>query len=472
MIFRRLYYDRLAQASYLIACEATRRAIVIDPLRDPTACLEAAAFEDVRIELVTETHVHADFLSGAETLAKQVHAELHLSGEGRADETSARIRRTGAHALRDGDVLSIGRVRLEVRHTPGHTPEHLIFLVTDEATSEVPVGIVSGDFLFAGDVGRPDLLERAVGITGSMQSSAVDLYRSLQSLRELPDYLQVWPGHGAGSACGKSLGAVPQSTLGYERRANWAFQIHDEQEFVRTALADQPEPPAYFARMKHLNSLGVPPMPSVPHTDDLALGDRVRHGALLVDTRPSDEFLARHLEGSISLPLGRSFLTWAGSVLDPSRELVLLMPAEDLSEAHTVARDLALIGYDRVVGALPAIELEAFAPRRVTSIPSSPVGALTSPNGNATVIDVRSATEWNEGHVPGAVHMPLAQLTAQLSALRGREPLVTYCQSGSRSVTAASVLRAAGISDVSNAEGGFDAWSRADASAVEAGQDR
>ena len=229
MIFRRLYHDRLAQASYLIACEATRKAIVIDPLRDPTPYLEAAEFEDVHIEFVTETHVHADFLSGAEALARQADAELRLSGEGDADETSARLNRTGAQPLLDGDLLSVGRVRLEVRHTPGHTPEHLIFIVTDEATGELPVGIVTGDFLFAGDVGRPDLLERAVGVAGSMERSAVDLYRSLQSLRTLPEYLQVWPGHGAGSACGKSLGAVPQSTLGYELRANWAFQIHYEQ---------------------------------------------------------------------------------------------------------------------------------------------------------------------------------------------------------------------------------------------------
>src|SRR5215210_96722 len=249
MIFRRLYHDRLAQASYMIACEATRKAIVIDPLREAERYLDAAEFEDVRIELVTETHVHADFLSGAEALARATGGELLLSAEGGDEGASERVRRTGARSLRHGDRLSLGRVRVDVRHTPGHTPEHLVFVVTDEATSDLPVGFVTGDFLFAGDVGRPDLLERAVGIKGSMQRAAADLYRSLNALRDLPDYLQVWPGHGAGSACGKSLGAVPQSTLGYELRTNWAFQIADEQEFVGTVLADQPEPPAYFARM-------------------------------------------------------------------------------------------------------------------------------------------------------------------------------------------------------------------------------
>ncbi|HKP15399.1 MAG TPA: MBL fold metallo-hydrolase [Gemmatimonadaceae bacterium] len=469
MILRRLYHERLAQASYLIGCETTRRAIVVDPLRDPARYLEAASFDDLRIELVAETHVHADFLSGAEALAGVSGAELLLSSEGGDEETTARVRRTGARGLRDGDSLSLGCVRLDVRHTPGHTPEHLVFVVTDEATSELAVGFLSGDFLFAGDVGRPDLLERAVGIEGSMRRSAAELFRSLQTLRGLPEYLQVWPGHGAGSACGKSLGAVPQTTLGYELRTNWAFQIVDEQEFVRTVLADQPEPPAYFARMKQMNAHGVPAMPDPPRAADLR--DRVREGALVVDLRPSAEFLEQHLEGSISLPLGRSFLTYAGSVLDPERDLVLLLPADALHEADSVALDLALIGYDRTLGALPAVGLESFAPRRTASIQSTEASELSARAAGVTVVDVRSAAEWNEGHVPGAVHVPLAHLTSQLPDLRSRQPIVTYCRSGSRSVTAASVLRAAGIADVSNAEGGFEAWLR-DEPADVAGQRR
>lgn len=472
MIFRRLHHDRLAQASYLIACEATRQAIVIDALRDPGIYTEAAAREDVRVAFVAETHVHADFLSGAEALARHIGAELLLSAEGGDDQASARIRRTGARALRNGDAISVGRVRLEVRHTAGHTPEHLIFLVTDEATGDEPVGIVSGDFLFAGDVGRPDLLERAVGITGSMQRSAVDLYRSLQSLRDLPDYLQVWPGHGAGSACGKSLGAIPQSTLGYERRTNWAFRCHDEGEFVQAVLADQPEPPAYFARMKQLNAAGAPPMPERSGADESVLVDRVRHGALTADLRPAEEFLAAHLDGAISLPLGRSFLTWAGSVLDPSRELILLLPAEELHDTETVVRDLALIGYDRVLGVLPAIELDPFSPRRVVSISSTAMSELSARAGEATVVDVRSSSEWSEGHIPGSLNVPLAELTSRLHELRARQPIVTYCQTGARSTVAASVLRASGIAEVSNADGGFEAWSRLGALTSAAEYDR
>ena len=471
MIFRRLYHDRLAQASYLIGCEATRKAIVIDPLRDPARYLEAAALEDVRIELVTETHLHADFLSGAEALARATGAQLLLSAEGGDEGTTSRLQRTGARPLRNGDTLSVGRVRLEVVHTPGHTPEHLVFIVTDEAAGDLPLGIVSGDFLFVGDVGRPDLLERAVGVTGSMQSAAAELYRSLQSLRELPDYLQLWPGHGAGSACGKLLGALPQSTLGYERRTNWALQVHDERQFVRAVLADQPEPPGYFARMKRLNALGVPPMPTIRSEDETTLRDRVRHGALVVDARPSSEFLARHLQGSICLPLGRSFLTWAGSVLDPAHELVLFLASDEMHQWRVVARDLAMIGYDRVIGALPATALESFAPRRVASIPFIGVSELAVRADGPTVIDVRTETEWNEGHIPGSVHVPLAYLDGRIDELRERQPIVTYCQSGARSATAASVLRAAGVDDVSSLDGGFDAWQQRETAAV-AGQGR
>ena len=461
MIFRRLYHDRLAQASYLIACEETRKAIVIDPLRDPAGYLEAADLEDVRIELVAETHVHADFLSGAEALARATGASFLLSAEGGDGSSSDRIRRSAARPLRHDDSISLGRVRLTVRHTPGHTPEHLTFVVTDETISDLAVGLVTGDFLFAGDVGRPDLLERAVGVAGSMQRSAAELFGSLQSLRELPEYLQVWPGHGAGSACGKSLGAVPQTTLGYELRTNWAFQVHDEGEFTRLVLEDQPEPPAYFARMKRLNAGEVPPMAPRPRVDADALRARVRDGVRIVDTRPPEEFLAAHLEGAIGISLGRSFLTWAGSLLDPEHDVVLLLAPDAVHEADAVMRDLALIGYDRVLGALPASDLASFTPRPVAAIPSIAPADAANRAERATVIDVRSAAEWHEGHLPGAVHVPLAQLASRVAELRGRQPIVTYCQSGARSAAAASLLRASGVRDVANVDGGFDAWLRA-----------
>ena len=467
MIFRRLYHDRLAQASYLLACETTRQAIVIDPLRDPEPYLEAAALDDVRIAFVSETHLHADFLSGAEALAARTGATLLLSAEGDDTGIEARLRRTGATALRTGDAIAVGRVRLDARHTPGHTPEHLVFIVTDEATSLLPVGMLSGDFLFAGDVGRPDLLERAVGVKDSMHRSAGALFHSLQTLRALPDYLQVWPGHGAGSACGKSLGAVPQTTLGYELRTNWAFQVADEADFVREVLADQPDPPAYFALMKALNALGVPAMPPGARADEATLRAAVRDGALVVDTRTPSEFLAEHLEEAINIPLGRSFLTWAGSVLDPAREIVLLVSPAERHLATEAIHDLALIGFDRVLGAMAATDLSALAPRDLASIPVMPAAEIDAAS-NATIIDVRSETEWNEGHIPGARHFPLTQLAARAEELRALQPIVVHCQGGARSSIAVSVLRAFGIHDVTNADGGYAAWERTHGSAVNA----
>jgi hydroxyacylglutathione hydrolase len=460
MIFRRLYHERLAQASYLIACEATRQAVVVDPLRDPEIYRRAAARDDVRIAYVAETHLHADFLSGAEALAAATGATLLLSAAARDDATAERIRRTRARPLHDGEAIQIGRVRLQARHTPGHTPEHIVFLVTDDATGELPVGFLSGDFLFAGDVGRPDLLERAVGVKGSMHRAAAELFRSLQAIRSLPEYLQVWPGHGAGSACGKSLGAVPQTTLGYELRTNWAFQLHDEAEFVRQVLADQPEPPAYFALMKRLNASGVPPMPGAPKHDVAALRRAIARGARVVDARTPAAFLDRHLSGAILVPLGRSFVTWAGSVLDPMEESVLVLSPDDLPMAHDAIHDLALIGFDRVLGPISAAELFADPPRalaRLRTIPAAEIGE----DRRATVLDVRAESEWSEGHVPGALNIPLARLPERIHELRDAGPIVVHCQGGARSAIAASLLQAGGIADVVNADGGYDAWARA-----------
>jgi hydroxyacylglutathione hydrolase len=460
MIFRRIYHDRLAQASYLIACESTRQAIVVDPLRDPAPYLEAASLEDVRITAVTETHLHADFLSGAEELARVSGAQLALSVEGSDPETSDRVRRTGAVALRDGSVITAGRVRLDVKHTPGHTPEHLSFLVTDEATGELPVGLVTGDFVFVGDVGRPDLLERAVGVQGSMRRSAAELFRSVRGLDAYPDYLQIWPGHGAGSSCGRSLGAVPQSTLGYEKRTNWAFQIAGEQKFVDEVLREQPDPPAYFARMKQLNARGIPPMPRFASLPTSELRRAAREGAIVVDTRPSADFLAAHSAGSINIPLGRSFLHWIGSLLQADDALVLIVTEETDHLDHAIARELALIGFDNVLGVLSSAHLDSLIAQEVARIPVTSAADFVPAAAAVSVLDVRNDAEWNAGHIPGAIHIPLTQLVARVDELRGVGPLVVHCQGGARSSIAASVLRANGIDDVTNLDGGYPAWVR------------
>jgi hydroxyacylglutathione hydrolase len=459
MLFRRLYHDQLAQASYLLACQGTREAIVVDPLRDPAPYLEAARMEGVRITHVTETHVHADFLSGAAALAQAAGAQLLLSGEGASAAGYQRDAHPSARWLRDGDRLRIGKVRLDVMHVPGHTPEHLAFLVTDEATSDAPAGLLSGDFVFVGDVGRPDLLERAVGIRGTMESSARDLYASLQRVRTLPEFIQLWPGHGAGSACGKALGAVPQSTLGYELRASWAFQVGDVDEFVAHVLAGQPEPPAYFACMKRLNAAGAPPIATPGTLGASGLADAIRAGAQVVDVRPPASFAAGHLAGALNVPLGKSFLGWAGSVLPLERDLVLVASAAEHAAAARAARDLSLIGVDRVLGVLAAEKLTRQMRVTLRTVEAPTLGARAP--RDATVLDVRNRSEWLEGHVPGARHIPLAELTTRLEELRDSGPVLVHCQGGSRSAVAASVLLANGFSDVSNLAGGFAAWERA-----------
>lgn len=462
MLLRRLYHDRLAQAGYLIACQGSKEALVVDPLRDPAPYLEAARQEGVTITAVTETHIHADFLSGAASLAAAAGARLLLSGEGSGAAGYDCSAFRSAHRLRDGDRLQFGKVRLDVMHVPGHTPEHLAFLVTDTAADSAPMGMLSGDFLFVGDVGRPDLLERAAGLQGTMAESARQLYASLQRLASLPDYLQIWPGHGAGSACGKALGAVPQSTLGYERRTNWALGVASEEEFVARVLAGQPEPPAYFARMKQLNAAGVSEAPSPQFAREERLREAIAGGALVVDVRAATEFAAGHLGGSINVPLGNSFLGWAGSVVPPDRDVVLVASPALRASVERAMRELGLIGLDRTLGVLAPERLAPAEAGALETLPSIPASALAQESRRgATVLDVRNRSEWEEGHVPGARLVPLPELSARLEELRGAGPIAVHCQGGSRSAVAASVLRAAGFVDVTNVEGGFAAWLRA-----------
>src|SRR5687767_7896979 len=318
MLLRRFYDPKLAQASYLIACGRSGEAIVIDPNRDAEQYMHAANGEGVRIAFVTETHIHADFVSGSRELAARTSARLYLSREGGAEWSYDFAKADGAALVGDGDTIDVGNIRLSVMHTPGHTPEHVTFLVTDRAVADDPMGAVTGDFVFVGDVGRPDLLERAAKVEGTMRASARALFASLKRFSALPDWLQIWPGHGSGSACGKGISAVPHSSLGYERRFNWAFAIADEDEFVRQVLEGQPEPPAYFAEMKRVNKrgprvLGVIARP--PRLDPARVVELMSSGGTLVDTRKADAYASRHIPRTLNIPLNKSFSTWAGSIL-------------------------------------------------------------------------------------------------------------------------------------------------------------
>ena len=466
MFFQRFYDTGLAQASYLIGCQRTGEAVVVDPNRDVHQYLDAAAKEGLRVTHVTETHIHADFVSGARELARRANATLLLSAEGGRDWQYAYAAGDGARLLRDGDRFAVGNIELRVMHTPGHTPEHISFVVTDTPAAGTPWGVLTGDFVFVGDVGRPDLLEKAAGIAGTMEAGARTLFRSLARFRALPDHVQLWPGHGAGSACGKALGAVPSSTVGYEKRANWALAIDDEDAFVRAVLEGQPEPPRYFAQMKRINRdgpsiLGGFPVP--PHHGLASLDKLVRAGATIVDTRPAAAFANGHVPGTVSIPLGPSFVTWAGWLLPYDRDLYLIVDDGDPA-ATVVVRELAMIGLDRIAGAFrPGVVEEWANTSTLETVPQATPQEVSSMLvlGKANVVDVRSAAEWEQGHLPGVPNIPLGHLVERLGELPTDKPVVVQCQAGARSAIAASLLQARGVHRVINLAGGFAAWQQA-----------
>lgn len=472
MFLKRFYNEQLAQASYMIGCHAARAAIVVDPNRDTQQYLEAAQDEDVRITHVTETHIHADFVSGSLQLSRESPARLLLSGEGEGgDSWSYAFTNAdggGTELLHEGSSIEVGAVRIDVLHTPGHTPEHLTFLVTDTAAADQPMGAITGDFIFVGDVGRPDLLERAARAAGTMESSARDLFRSLQRFADLPAHLQIWPGHGAGSACGKSLGAMPQSTLGYEKLFNWAFSVHDEDAFVKLVLEGQPDPPTYFATMKRVNRDGPAILTSPPHPgslNDSLLPKMLAEGALVVDVRAAADFMAGHIPGTLSIPLNRSFASWAGWILPYDRDLYLIVSGtghDARTEADRATSDLALIGLDRVNGYFTNTAIEGWQANGGTLESVDQIDPLALRDGigrgEVELIDVRSPSEWAAGHIAGARNIPLGLLNEQLDDIPRSRAVALQCASGARSAMASSILMAHGMRNVINVRGGIAEW--------------
>jgi len=441
--FQRFFEPKLASASYLVGCQKSGEAIVIDANRDIDQYVDAAAAVGLTIAYTTETHIHADFVSGTRSLAARTGAQVLLP-------------------LADGDRIMLGNVRLDVMHTPGHTPEHVIFIVTDAGASR-PWGVLTGDFVFVGDVGRPDLLERAVKVQGTAESSARDLFASLQRFRELPADLQIWPGHGAGSACGKALGAMPSTTLGYELATNWALQVSDEATFVREVLKGQPEPPRYFAIMKRVNRVGADRESTVarpPRMPDAALGPLLDAKATIVDLRRADAFAAAHVPGTINIPLTRSFPTWAGSVLPYDADIYLI--GDDERATIEATHDLSLIGLDRVAGRFTRQVIDRWRDAGGAIGTVAQIDARTLADelrtGAVAVLDVRDESEWDEGHLAEAIHLPLATLASRLGDIPRGRPIVVHCQAGSRSAIAASILTASGMPYVRNLTGGIAAW--------------
>jgi hydroxyacylglutathione hydrolase len=444
----------------VIACDETRHAIVVDPNRDIEPYLAVAKAEKLRITHVTETHIHADYVSGARALAEATGAQLLLSGEGGKDWQYRFAADAGARLLRDGDVVDVGTVKVEVLHTPGHTPEHISFLITDTAATRTAMGMVSGDFIFVGDVGRPDLLEKAAGIGNTMDALARQLYQSVQKAKELPTYLQIWPGHGAGSACGKALGDIPSSTLGYERLVNWAFQAPTEQAFVDEVLAGQPEPPKYFARMKTVNRDGPTPRvdpASVRRLPPAEILQAMKDGAVVVDVRATAEFASGHIPGTINIPTGTSFPNWLGSLVDPKKPLVFLI-GRDESRLAKALRGAALVGMDNAVGWGGPDVIQHWTDAGRQLITTGQLGPKDAQASGRLIVDVRGQAESDEAAIPGAKHAFLGDIVSQMKDVPKDQPLVLHCGSGSRSAIGASVLQAAGWTNVANLKGGIDAW--------------
>jgi hydroxyacylglutathione hydrolase len=462
MLFKRFYDDNLAQASYLVACEQTHEGIVVDPNIDIGQYTRAASAERIRITHVTETHIHADFVSGARALADATGAKLHLSSEGGKEWGYTSDALAHANPLRDGSEISFGTVRLHVAHTPGHTPEHLAFFVSDLDRGQEPVGALTGDFIFVGDVGRPDLLERAAGARGSMERSAAELHRSIRQFLTQPDHLQIWPGHGAGSVCGKSLGSMPQSTLGYEKLFNWALSETSEREFVRRVLEDQPVPPRYFAAMKKINRVGAAPADQfAPRELELAgLDAALENGAAIVDTRSEVSFASGHVPGTLNIPRNKSFLNWLGALVSEDAELYLITGADGEGALELLFSDLSKIGFSSPRGYFRSNVVDEWKSRHgeLEKVRQLDAAQVKKAGGNLQIVDVRGPDEWRRGHLPGAIHIPLASLPDRLSELDASSPIVFQCKGGGRSAIATSFLQSHGIANATNMIGGYESW--------------
>lgn len=459
MFFELVYDKSLAQASYVIGCQAGGIAAVIDPKRDVDTYLKIAEENNLKITHVLETHIHADFLCGSRELAAITGATLYLSDEGDKDWKYE----FPHNKLKHGDIIELGNVTFEALFTPGHTPEHLSFLLTDHPATDKPSMLFTGDFVFVGDVGRPDLLEQAAGIKNTQEKGAHQLFDSLQDFNKMQEFIQVWPGHGAGSACGKALGAVPMTTVGYEKIRNWALQLlHDKSAFTKELLSDQPEPPKYFAMMKKLNKVERNLLTEVPEIVQLdktsyhkAKIDKLR----IIDTRPWKVYSDGFLKGTFNIPHNNSFSTWMGWFMDYEEDFVLI--AED-SETEELTRKLMRIGLDNIKGYITPAQLLEFEKGNLSSYQTIDKEEVKEKmeEKDVQVLDVRGKSEFNSGHIEGAENLFIGKITENLDKVPKEKEVIIHCQSGARSAIAYSILRANGFDNILNYSGGWADWSK------------
>ncbi len=449
MYFEQFYLTCLSHASYMIGSEGV--AAVIDPQRDVGIYIEEAAKHGLKIAHVIETHLHADFVSGHGELAARTGADIYLGSSAGA--------RFPHVPVKDGDEVRFGRCVLRFLETPGHTLESVSILVTDLDRAASPFAVLTGDTLFIGDVGRPDL---SPGHTP--QQLAGMLFDSLHTkLLTLDDDVEVYPAHGAGSLCGRQMSAERKSTIGVQRRVNYALQPKDRDEFVRLLTAELPERPGYFAQDVEINRSGAAPLaalPPLPALEPREALERQRAGALVLDTRPPMEFGPAHIPGSMHIGLSGQYASWAGALVGLDQEIVLV--AEDEEHAEESRMRLARVGIEKVAGYLKGgIVAWVRAGLEAGHIPQISVQELSEWLGSGDpiqVVDVRKPGEWSEGHIGGAANLPLNKLPSALTGLDAAAPVFVYCKGGYRSSIGASILKRAGIGQVVNVTGGFDAW--------------
>ena len=456
MYTQQFFVEGLGCASYIVGCEAEGVAAVIDPDRNIQKYLDAANARELKITQIIETHLHADHVSGNTDLSNRTGADIYLHEASGAEFNHK--------PLRDGDIIALGNIRLKVVHTPGHTPESITLLISDTTRAEEPWLALTGDTLFVGDIGRPDLVgaEAANGLAADMHTSL------FAKLLPLNDGLLVYPGHGAGSLCGKSIGSMRSTTLGFERKYNPALAPRELDEFVTFATSDLPEQPGNHKRIKSLNRQGVKPL-GIVEPKPLSIREAIPHfqrGAGLLDTRSKEDFVQAHVPGSVHLEADNQLSNRIGFVFPPDMPVILLL--SDPDDYEKVVYSLARVGYDNVVGYL-AEGLDAWEkmglPITAGDIqdiqPSELNDLLIHGNGNRpVVVDVREPWEYQQGHIPGAVLMPLGQLSMRLSELDLEKPIAVICATGNRSQSASALLGQKGFKTVYNVLGGTSQWAR------------
>jgi hydroxyacylglutathione hydrolase len=454
MYFQHVYDKTLAQASYFIGCQKAGVAAVIDPKRDIDTYLEIAKQNNMQITHVFETHIHADFLSGARELAAVTGAKMYLSDEG-GEGWQYEFAHEG---LKHGQQLMVGNLKIEVLHTPGHTPESISFLLTDTPASKEPVMLFTGDFVFVGDIGRPDLLEKAAGMVGTQDKGAEQMYQSINLFANLPEFIQVWPGHGAGSACGKALGAVPSTTVGYEKKRNWAFSYGTNKAgFIDFLLTDQPEPPKYFAKMKELNKVDRPLLTEVPTIKELSKSDlnaATAKGIKLIDTRNKQDFEKGFIEGSINIQGNNSFSTWMGWFVTYNEPFILVA---NPSQMDDLTRKLMRIGLDNIYGFVDAAKINELSDAPLLTSTMVTINDVKA-NTKAEVIDLRGVAEYNSGHIAGATNVFVGTLLQNLDKVPKDKPVIIHCQGGDRAAIGYSLLVKEGYTNVSNYSPGISEW--------------